>query len=406
MSEMKEEVADMPDPQEKSKMEGVVEDKATTSISGLLAGWTNKDREKSKRYLIDATSVNAGSVPTPFEEKVFTAVGGLLASIMKYVLKRWHKAMRMSLDKHSLKPIRTAHQVQLIMEYLSWYHRDYESAYGVMEKYDGPQDIPKETVMIRSTGYAAEVFLGIIMADRVRALNQKRKALCETQGFVSVETSTLKGDDKYCSICCDELGVANPEGDIEEPVRMVTCCHQVFGEKCLKIWLKENWKTFDRDTCPNCRFKFPQAFIRKLLGKEWKRKRSGRDDDDDEDSENDEDDDPGSESDQSDQSGSGDSAEESIESENHPEQIPAAEAQPSTPHTTEQFVNIVVAEEGPPFAEQLSAEVDTPMTNTQDFDDTQVEIIEVIEPAVIAVQGPETSVRASVERADDFMLEG
>lgn len=406
MDDEKEKEADMPHVQDKkSKMEGVEDDKASTTEGGLLAGWTSEDRRKSQRHLMNATSINVGSVPTPFEEKVFGAVGDTLASILRYVLKRWHKAMKMTLDRHSLKPVKVEQQLQLIAQYLRWYHQEHEATYGTMEKQNASEPSAKGTVTIRSTGYAAEVFLGVIMADRVWVLNQRRKDLCKTEGFVPIEPSSLTDDSKYCTICCDELGVANPEGDIENPVRVVICCHQVFGENCLKIWLKENWKTFDRDTCPNCRFKFPETFLEKLLGKDWKRMRDGKDDDG-EDSEDEEDEDQGSQSEENDQSGSGESSEEGAESATSEEQTPVAEARPTTPQTTEQFVSIVIVEEGLPFAEPLSAEVDTPMGNTQEVEGTQSEVSEAVQEAITIALPAEVQVVASIEREDVFMLEG
>jgi len=402
MDDEKEKMIDMPDVQEQQdKKEGGDEDKAATSTSGLLAGWTSQDRKKSKEYLVNATSVNAGSTATPFEEKVFKAVGETLARILRYVLKRWHKAMRIRLEKHTLRAIKAEAQVELIMTYLKLYEKEYELAFGLMEEQNHAQTDPVSTVHIRSTGYAAEVFLGIIMADRVWAINQKRKALCETHNFMTVDVNTLTEENQYCNICCDELGVANPEGELEKPIRVVICCHQVFGENCLKLWLKENWKTFDRDTCPNCRFKFPESFLKKLLGKEWKRRKDGCEDDDE--SDEDEDDDGSQSNVDEDERGSGDSSEDIGTSS---EDTHIAEARPATPQTTEQFVNIVVVEGGLPFAEPFSAEVDTPMSNTQDEEHTQIEVTEVVEDVLPTTTLVTAEILPSVEREDDFMTEG
>lgn len=53
-----------------------------------------------------------------------------------------------------------------------------------------------------------------------------------------------------CNICYDEYCVANPEGIIEDPVKLEGCGH-VFGSHCLGVWMRSrtNWK------CPMCRVK-------------------------------------------------------------------------------------------------------------------------------------------------------
>ncbi|OBT90046.1 hypothetical protein VE02_02495 [Pseudogymnoascus sp. 03VT05] len=65
-----------------------------------------------------------------------------------------------------------------------------------------------------------------------------------------VELSSLTGDDRNCIICYNEFGIKNPDGNIESAVRLPKCKH-VFGDHCLKHWLK------DSDSCPYCRDKLP-----------------------------------------------------------------------------------------------------------------------------------------------------
>jgi hypothetical protein len=60
-----------------------------------------------------------------------------------------------------------------------------------------------------------------------------------------------------CTICYNDIGVENPDGVIEDPIRLPKCKH-VFGEKCIKKWFQ------DSDTCPYCRDKLPSELsIRK-----------------------------------------------------------------------------------------------------------------------------------------------
>jgi hypothetical protein len=58
--------------------------------------------------------------------------------------------------------------------------------------------------------------------------------------------------------------VKNPDGFIEEPVRLPKCKH-VFGDRCLKQWLQ------DSDSCPYCRDKLPSEPKRNLARDESRR---------------------------------------------------------------------------------------------------------------------------------------
>ncbi|EHL00858.1 putative E3 ubiquitin-protein ligase hrd-1 [Glarea lozoyensis 74030] len=65
-----------------------------------------------------------------------------------------------------------------------------------------------------------------------------------------VKVEDLKEADKTCIICYNEFGAANPEGLVEQPLRLPKCKH-VFGDTCIKKWFE------DSDTCPYCRDKLP-----------------------------------------------------------------------------------------------------------------------------------------------------
>ncbi|KAM0137193.1 hypothetical protein ACHAO1_004145 [Botrytis cinerea] len=73
-----------------------------------------------------------------------------------------------------------------------------------------------------------------------------------------MNTDALTQEERSCSICYEEIGVANPEGVIEQPLRMPKCKH-IFGDVCLKTWFKEN------DSCPYCRDKVPTQSTRKVI---------------------------------------------------------------------------------------------------------------------------------------------
>jgi hypothetical protein len=68
------------------------------------------------------------------------------------------------------------------------------------------------------------------MADRLHVITQKRQDERERIGFEEVAASDLEQDSKDCPICQDPLGIPNPEGARENPIRLTVCCGQIFGD--------------------------------------------------------------------------------------------------------------------------------------------------------------------------------
>jgi hypothetical protein len=198
--------------------------------------------------------------------------GKTVALILRDTLKRWGKAMRAKVRSDpELRPIKEAQHVNLIMDYLKVFQHGYESKFGLMEetKQSVQCEVRDNTMHIRTTGYGAKVFLGLVMADRVHVVDRKRRHEREKIGFVAVDPSKLPADSKDCSICQDAMGVQTPEGEKESPVKLVICCGQIVGEECLKTWLNEvAYGDILRETCPVCRYKFPAAFLEKLFGEQ------------------------------------------------------------------------------------------------------------------------------------------
>ena len=84
-----------------------------------------------------------------------------------------------------------------------------------------------------------------------------------------MKVDSLSEDGKHCSICQDPMGIANAEGVKEAPIKLVICCGQVIGERCMRMWLQEFcFPDIQRDSCPVCRFVFPGKFLDKLFGRE------------------------------------------------------------------------------------------------------------------------------------------
>ncbi|PMD25194.1 hypothetical protein NA56DRAFT_474670 [Hyaloscypha hepaticicola] len=74
-----------------------------------------------------------------------------------------------------------------------------------------------------------------------------------------VKVEDLEANGRTCIICYNEFGVSNPEGIIENPIRLPKCKH-VFGDKCIKKWFE------DSDSCPYCRDKLPSELsVRKSM---------------------------------------------------------------------------------------------------------------------------------------------
>ncbi|KAL7900007.1 hypothetical protein HDV64DRAFT_245476 [Trichoderma sp. TUCIM 5745] len=73
----------------------------------------------------------------------------------------------------------------------------------------------------------------------------------------SIKIEDLPEQDRECSICYNKYGVEAPEGIRETPRRLPKCKH-VFGDYCLKKWLKQS------TSCPYCRDKLPLQFDHNL----------------------------------------------------------------------------------------------------------------------------------------------
>ncbi|PBP21552.1 hypothetical protein BUE80_DR007410 [Diplocarpon rosae] len=92
----------------------------------------------------------------------------------------------------------------------------------------------------------------------MRAALSAGKRLPTKIALASLETlkvDDLQGEEKTCIICYNEFGVSNPEGLVEQPIRLPKCKH-IFGDKCIKKWFE------DSDSCPYCRDRLPSEVKR------------------------------------------------------------------------------------------------------------------------------------------------
>lgn len=87
------------------------------------------------------------------------------------------------------------------------------------------------------------------------AMAASTKKLPTKEAIASLVPMTLdelkaEGVDPNCIICYNDFGTPNPEGIIEQPLRLPKCKH-TFGNVCIKKWFEE------ADSCPYCRDKLP-----------------------------------------------------------------------------------------------------------------------------------------------------
>jgi hypothetical protein len=119
------------------------------------------------------------------------------------------------------------------------------------------REVAREREALYRQHAAEALFGGDIDDDRsiaaIRGMVAGGKRVLSKEALASLESvkvKDLKEADRTCIICYNEFGVSNPEGEIENPIRLPKCKH-VFGDKCIKKWFE------DSDSCPYCRDKLP-----------------------------------------------------------------------------------------------------------------------------------------------------
>ncbi|KAF4628307.1 hypothetical protein G7Y89_g9844 [Cudoniella acicularis] len=244
----------------------------------LCPGFTPLCRELSKDYLSNKDPTLTYHLPTPSEEPVFALFSLTMSTIMETNLARWAAKMLDVLPK-DIRPIREREHVDLIMDHLKQFQKDYEQCFGKIEDTRGGAlgEIRDNTVYIRSTGYGAKVLLGLLMADRLHVVDRYRRLQRETICFRYVDYQSLAEDSKNCVICQEQLGAISPEMIQEMPIELTICCGQIIGAACLKRWLEEQRP---RGNCPICRHQFSQIFLEKFF--EGDQEPMDMDEDDDE----------------------------------------------------------------------------------------------------------------------------
>lgn len=115
-------------------------------------------------------------------------------------------------------------------------------------------------VYLNSSPQAIKMLVICMVTDRIHALDELRNKRRQETGATLASIEDLPSDAKDCPICREALGVQNEVGDIECPVRLVSCCGQYAGEKCLQEW----YRSPEGRNCPLCRRTPSSSFFEKL----------------------------------------------------------------------------------------------------------------------------------------------
>ncbi|UKZ66736.1 uncharacterized protein TrAtP1_007908 [Trichoderma atroviride] len=120
--------------------------------------------------------------------------------------------------------------------------------------YVGPPQMHQHKVTTRLHHRPYTTIFGAAATSKIDVLQQSTAGVTEyAPNGISIKIEDLPEKDRECSICYNKYGTEFPEGIREAPRRLPKCRH-VFGDYCLKIWLKQSI------SCPYCRDKLPLRF--------------------------------------------------------------------------------------------------------------------------------------------------
>lgn len=115
-------------------------------------------------------------------------------------------------------------------------------------------------VYLNSSPQAIKMLVICMVTDRIHALDELRNKRRQQTGATLVNVEDLPSDAKDCPICREAFGVQNEQEEIESPVRLVSCCGQYAGERCLQEW----YRSPQGLSCPLCRRTPSSSFFEKL----------------------------------------------------------------------------------------------------------------------------------------------
>lgn len=133
----------------------------------------------------------------------------------------------------------------------------------------------KCVVHLNSSPEVIKMFVICMVTDRIHALDVLRLNRRRQIGLSYIAVKDLPNTSKDCPICHEPLGALNEDGKIEYPVRLLCCCGQYIGERCLKEW----YRYFNGTSCPVCRGVPTKTFFEKLFEDELFDEEAPEDDD-------------------------------------------------------------------------------------------------------------------------------
>ncbi|KFY15316.1 hypothetical protein V492_02069 [Pseudogymnoascus sp. VKM F-4246] len=120
-------------------------------------------------------------------------------------------------------------------------------------------------VYLNSSPQAIKMLVICMVTDRIHALDELRLQRRQETGATLVNIEDVPSDARDCPICREALGLPNELGDVECPVRLVSCCGQYAGDRCLQEW----YRSPEGRSCPLCRRTPSSSFFEKLYQVEF-----------------------------------------------------------------------------------------------------------------------------------------
>lgn len=237
----------------------------------LFKNYTPEARKAVRKHLIRAAKNSVLALPTSIEKPIIDRLGPKVAAIFDWVLRAWCDDVFKLIPKtpfrtphHEVVPIMVAIQRRTKQFKLIW-----EKYFGIMDKDRTLYKIAphgRPAVNVKSTGAASQILMHSMLDDRVKVLQERRlrwrQKMCFLEGvcFLKEIPHLEPPADKECPICTTEYCTEMPEGTMEAPLRMIACCGNYLGSKCLRRWVKTG-----NASCPICREKLSFRFCSILI---------------------------------------------------------------------------------------------------------------------------------------------
>lgn len=137
-----------------------------------------------------------------------------------------------------------------------------DARYSTLGQVDGKifKEKGRCAIQINSIPEVIKMFVIMIVTDRIHALDALRQTRRHEIGMAYVSVGDLPTGADNCPICSEPFGTLREDGESDDPVRLVCCCGQYVGERCLKMWYRKYG-----GACPFCRTPPTDSLIDKLF---------------------------------------------------------------------------------------------------------------------------------------------